>query len=54
MAWLYQVTTDAWVGTLLKISGATGIKREWAAPQRDGTRDGVELVRLDVKTTWTR
>jgi len=54
MAWLYQVTTDAWVGTLLKISGATGIRRDWAEPEPNGTRDGVELVRLEVKTTWTR
>jgi hypothetical protein len=54
MAWLYQVTTDAWVGTLLNIAGATRIKREWAPPEPDGTREGVDLVRLDVRTTWSR
>jgi hypothetical protein len=54
MAWLYQITTDAWVGTLLLISGATSIKREWAAPAPDGHRDGLDLVKLEVRTTWTR
>jgi hypothetical protein len=54
MAWLYQVTTDAWVGTLLKVSGATRITRDWAEPVPDGIRDGVELVKLEVRTTWTR
>jgi hypothetical protein len=54
MAWLYQVTTDAWVGTLLKISGAKSIRRDWAPPQPDGNRDGVDLVRLDVRTSWMK
>lgn len=54
MAWVYQVTTDAWVGTLLNIAGATNIKRIWAPPVPDGTRDGVSLVRLEVQTTWSR
>ena len=52
MAWIYQVTTDAWVGTLLHIAGATSIRRHWAPPVPDGKRDGVELVRLEVQTTW--
>ena len=54
MAWLYQVTTDAWVGTLLKISGAKSVKRDWAPPQPDGNREGVELVRLEVRTSWSK
>jgi hypothetical protein len=54
MAWLYQVTTDAWVGALLGISGATSVRRAWSAPVPDGTRDGVDLVRLEVRTTWAR
>ena len=54
MAWLYQVTTDAWVGTLLNIAGASGIKRHWAPPVPDGTREGVSLVRLEVHTSWNR
>jgi hypothetical protein len=48
------VTTDAWVGTLLEISGATRITRDWAEPVPDGIRDGVELVKLEVRTTWLR
>jgi hypothetical protein len=48
------VTTDAWVGTLLKISGASHITREWAPPEPDGNKEGVELVKLSVKTSWTR
>jgi hypothetical protein len=54
MAWLYQLTTDAWVGTLLGIAGASRVKRTWSAPVPDGTRDGVDLVRLEVRTTWVR
>jgi hypothetical protein len=54
MAWVYQVTTDAWVGTLFGISGATRVRRVWSAPVPDGTRDGVDLVRLEVRTTWAR
>jgi hypothetical protein len=54
MAWLYQVTTDAWVGTLLKISGATNVHRDWSVPVPTGSEQGVDLVKLEVRTSWAR